>query len=142
MENKIIVAAHGTCALGIKSAVELISGEQKNVLYLPMYVDNTTDYEKEVETLLKQSCASENVVVVTDLSGGSVNRLFMKQLPHHSFHLLSNLNLGLVLELVLAKERIDSAFLQRLVESKALCAVYCNPMLTQLDEEEEGRIYD
>lgn len=128
MENKIIVAAHGTYALGVKSAVEIIAGPQNHIMYVTMYTDNTTDYEKEVETIL-ESVKDENVVVLTDLNGGSVNRLFLAQLGRYSFHLISGFNLGLTLELLLKTEPIDKAYLRELLKDSCAGAVYCNDLM-------------
>lgn len=132
MENRIIIAAHGSYAQGVKSAVELISNEHDHILYLSMYLDNTVDYEKEVERTLQAYCASQNVVVLTDLSGGSVNRLFMAQLMKYQFHLISGFNLGIVLELALHNELITKAYLQQLLKQQGVAAIYCNELLEEL----------
>lgn len=142
MKNKIIIAAHGTYALGIQSAVELISGCHEEVCYLSMYVDPTIDYEKEVEILLQKSCATANVIVLSDLSGGSVNRLFMRLLPRYPFHLLTNVNLGIVLELIYANQCIDAAYLEALLSKKMMKAIYCNPLLQKMHEEGEEEPID
>lgn len=135
MENRIIVAAHGTYAQGVKSAVELISGPHENITYLSMYLDNTKDYEKEVENLLKQCCDEENVIVLSDLSGGSVNRMFMMKLHQYHFHLVSGFNLGIVLELALKNELITHDDLTGLLKDPGVSAVYCNDLLKTLEEE-------
>lgn len=133
MENKIIVAAHGTYALGVKSAVEIIAGPQKHIMYVSMYTDNTTDYEKEVEKIL-ESVKDENVVVLTDLNGGSVNRLFLSQLGRYSFHLISGFNLGITLELLLKNELIETEYLRELLKDTCAGAVYCNDLMEALME--------
>lgn len=135
MENKIIVAAHGTYAQGVKSAVELISGRHDNISYISMYLDNTTDYEKEVEELLKQSCNKGNVIVLSDLSGGSVNRMFMMKLKDYAFHLVSGFNLGIVLELALRSDEITQEDICTLLKDSSVSAIYCNAFLKELDDE-------
>lgn len=131
MENKLIVAAHGNYAQGVKSAVELISNTHENILYLSMYLDNTVDDEREVEKALQTYCDKYNVIVLTDLSGGSVNRLFMSQLMKYPFHLISGFNLGIVLELSLQTDVITKEFLQDLVAQRQSAAMYCNELFDE-----------
>ena len=133
MENKIIVAAHGTYALGVKSAVEIIAGPQEHVTYMSMYTDNTTDYELAVTHAL-ESMKDENVIVLTDLNGGSVNRLFLAQLGQYTFHLISGFNLGITLELLLRNELIDRDYLCALLKDQCAGAIYCNDLMKSLME--------
>ena len=70
--------------------------------------------------------------MLTDLSGGSVNRLFMAQLMKYQFHLISGFNLGIVLELALHNELITKAYLQQLLKQQGVAAIYCNELLEEL----------
>lgn len=77
-------------------------------------------------------CDTHHVIVLTDLCGGSVNRMFMAQLCHYRFHLISNMNLGLLLELALTTEPIDENLLYRLLTDQMVQGVYCNDLLKKI----------
>ena len=69
--RQYIIASHAHFATGIKESVELLSGARDNVHDLSMFVDDRMDVAEEAQKLLAGMSADDDVVVRTDLFGGS-----------------------------------------------------------------------
>lgn len=111
--REYLLASHSNMAQGVKDSLELIMGKQENVYTICAYVQSDYDLESEIIKFMKTHSYSE-LIVVTDLLGGSVNNEFLKLQSEFNYHLVTGLTLTLVLELVTssdlsAKEAIDKA---------------------------------
>ena len=71
--RQYIFASHAHFATGIKESTELLSGARDNVHDLSMFVDGRTDVAEEAAKLLATFDPTDDVIVCTDLFGGSVN---------------------------------------------------------------------
>lgn len=97
---RILLASHGTLAQGIYSALKIIVGNVENIDYLNAYVEGV-DFKKDCEEYFEQH-KDEQLLVCTDLFGGSVNQAIMQKLKEGSFILVTGMNLPLLLELSIA----------------------------------------
>lgn len=102
---RILLASHGTLAQGIYSALKIIVGNVENVDYLNAYVEGV-DFKKDCEEYFEQH-KDEQLLVCTDLFGGSVNQAIMQKLKERSFILVTGMNLPLLLELSIAANNSD-----------------------------------
>ena len=99
--RQFIVASHAHFASGIVESIGLLSGERENVHALSMYVDGNEDLVKEAAAILDGFAADDEVVVCTDLFGGSVNNEFTKIVQTRpNTHLVTNMNLPLLIQLL------------------------------------------
>lgn len=97
--RQFIVASHAHFASGIVESIGLLSGERENVHALSMYVDGNEDLVKEAAAILDGFAADDEVVVCTDLFGGSVNNEFTKIVQTRpNTHLVTNMNLPLLIQ--------------------------------------------
>ena len=95
--NQFLIATHYTLAEGFAEAVRFFNRDISNVDYLNCYVDSA-----EVETEMRDKIKSYgdcNLIVMTDIAGGSVNQIAARLMKEYSFHLITGLNLPLLLEL-------------------------------------------
>lgn len=138
MTRKLIVATHGNFASGIMTSVELICGKSEHVLIMDAYTKENYDLSAEVKKVMENQNGDE-LIVVTDLFGGSINNEFMRYLGKKDFHLISGLNLGLLIELIGAMNQdgsTDEIIRQTISISKAMIQ-YCNESVEVIIEEEE-----
>lgn len=98
----IILLSHGHLASGMKSTVELIAGAQENLVAYDAYVDGNGDVKQFFEAFLENHPTDE-LVVVTDVLGGSVNN-DMLGFEQPNIYLISGMSVALVLNLVLRTE--------------------------------------
>ena len=99
----IFLVTHGQLAKGYKETVEMIIGPRSNFTVLSAYVD-----EMCLDDLLKPFLAlvnaTDEIVVFTDIAFGSVNRFFMPFLNQQNIHVITGINLPLVLSLAILPE--------------------------------------
>ena len=101
---KFVLASHGELAEGISSSVRLILGEPANLHMVCAYTQGPDDIQKKIEKLFETFEDTDEIIVMTDLLGGSVNSAFAQMLPKRKFWLVTGVSLGLVMELLLIKE--------------------------------------
>ena len=80
MKKKLLIATHSVFADGIKNAMELVTGEQNSVSTLCAYTNDMTEVETPIKEIIDALCDDEELIVTTDIFGGSVNNEFMKYL--------------------------------------------------------------
>ena len=77
---------------------------------------------------------------ITDIFGGSVNNLFMEEIPlNKNIHLITGLNLPLVLNLLGEQENylIPEELIQNSMEISSDAVKYCNLELTKTSKNED-----
>lgn len=97
--RKILIATHATYAQGIKTAAELILGPQPAITTICAYTEGVL-LEKELEKYFTACMPEDEVIVLTDIYGGSVNQACMKYMEKPGVHLLTGVNLALLLQII------------------------------------------
>ncbi|MEI0530572.1 hypothetical protein R4I97_03325 [Brachyspira pilosicoli] len=125
---RFIMASHGNFASGIKESINMISGNFDCLESFCCYVDKNFDIHKSIDELLTKY-KEDDVIVITDIYGGSVNNAFLEKLHQYpNLHLISGLNLSLMLALLLEKDNysnIKSLITDSINDSKDSFK-YCN----------------
>ena len=115
---KIFLSSHGHMASGIKSSLDILIGNTDKITVFDAYVD-----EKNVQDVLdnfyKTVSEGDEVLLLSDLYGGSVNQVMFTYLNRPNTRLVSGVNLALVLELAI-KETISDSELEELVETSRM----------------------
>lgn len=102
--KQMLLATHGHFASGIKSSLEIILGKQENIQTIDAYVDET-NFEEQLDKYISSISINEDtLIVVTDLFGGSVNQKIVNKLQNENVHIITGLNLPLLLELQMLNE--------------------------------------
>ncbi|MBO0440048.1 PTS system, fructoselysine/glucoselysine-specific IIA component [Enterococcus sp. DIV0212c] len=137
MARKIILATHGNFAEGIRTSLELICGQSKNVEVVCAYMKEEFDLGQTVEMIISENQENE-LLVITDIFGGSVNNEFFKYVEYPNVHLVSGLNLSLLIEMYTQLENAVS--LERLIiqaiKTSQETIQYCNLLKVKEEEEE------
>ncbi|MCD4962548.1 MULTISPECIES: PTS sugar transporter subunit IIA [Enterococcus] len=103
---KYLVATHGTFSQGIVDSLKLIVGEEVRIDFFSMTKDKASDVaERETSEYLDKN--QGELVVLTDVLGGSVANLFTNHLLHgYNFQLVTGVNLPMLLSLILSEEAL------------------------------------
>ena len=127
MKRHYIFASHGTFANGLLNSVELILGKQPDIHTLCAYVEEEVDLTQQVEALMARFPAQDELIVITDIFAGSVNNEFVRFLSRPHFHLLSGLNLPLIIDLLIsaAEDNTEKLITEALTNAKESIQ-YCN----------------
>ncbi|MCP8863852.1 PTS sugar transporter subunit IIA [Latilactobacillus curvatus] len=97
--KQIVLIGHGKIGSGVLSSVEIIYGKLDNVSSVDTYVDSNFNLPETVHEIVEKN-SDKDLIVVTDLFGGSVNNEFLKYISRDNFYLITGMNLSLVIELV------------------------------------------
>ena len=97
-----MIATHGAFAKGAKSALDIIAGEMDNVFLIQAYLDDSRPVEDELEDVLATITDTDELIIFTDLLGGSVNNIMLRNALRENVHIVSGFNLPLLIEIVLS----------------------------------------
>ncbi|TDW16742.1 fructoselysine and glucoselysine-specific PTS system IIA component [Breznakia blatticola] len=124
MKTKVLLATHGEMARGIQSAISLIVGDV-DLDIMCCYTEENFSLEEASKTYLDSiDFENERLIVCTDLVGGSVNNEFFKHKQFYDFILISNVNLGLLIDLLLSGQTLEKEDIQERCKSELLNVHY------------------
>lgn len=96
---QFLLASHGKMASGMKTSLDILLGASKNVTVFDAYVDEI-NVESKLREFLDSVNEEDQVILLSDLFGGSVNQMMFRFLERPNTYLVAGVNLALVLELV------------------------------------------
>lgn len=138
---KFVMATHGNFAKGIKESIRLIAGEFDNLQALSCYTEENFNLNREIEEILKYQ--DGDIIVITDVFGGSVNNAFMeKTVKNKNLHVISGLNLPLMLELLEEQEEYTKGedLIRESIKNTSDAVHYCNDEINSSLENQENEI--
>lgn len=100
--RKFLIAAHGTLPEGIQSSLEIIMGSLENVFLIQAYVGENKSLKEEIDSVLEHINNEDELIVFTDLMGGSVTNQILQYALKENVYIISGFNLPLLLEVLLA----------------------------------------
>jgi fructoselysine/glucoselysine PTS system EIIA component len=104
--RKYLIATHGTFAKGIHSSLEIIMGTPENVFLLQAYTGENKSIKEELDTVLEKISKEDELIVFTDLMGGSVTNQILQYALKKNVYIISGFNLPLLLDILLADQEI------------------------------------
>ena len=110
--RKILLASHACLAGGMKSSVEMVTGPQEHLSAVCAYTEETPDFKGYLETVIRDLKAEDELVIVTDVLGGSVNNEASQFKNLANVHVIAGMNLALVLSLVISTEPDTSRLIE------------------------------
>lgn len=137
--RQIIVATHAHFADGIVESTQLLSGARDNVRALSMFVDGRDDVAAEAARILGKIPEADDLVICTDLLGGSVNNEFTKLVQARpNTHLVTNMNLPFLIQLLFAPEDEPTELVLRgIVGSDDTRVKYVNDLIAATADDED-----
>ena len=106
----ILVAGHGRFATGIRSAVELILGEQENFVAVDFPEGDTkTELEVNINEALQELSEMEHILIFCDIiSGSPFNVSLMKTMDDSRVKIFYGTNLGMLVNTAMNRNMGDS----------------------------------
>lgn len=136
--NRIILASHGGMAAGMKDTVQMVLGDLPNLYTAATLRDETESIVAVVRRMLEGFEASDQVIILTDVLGGSVNNDMMTLLGDYpDLTIICGMNLSLVLTLAMVQEPIAPGELKTLIGQAREQIVNCTELLRSAAAEEE-----
>lgn len=135
--RKILIATHERYADGIRRAAELILGAQPELSVICAYVEEV-ELSRQLEDYFSACKPEDEVLILTDLYGGSVNQLCMKYTARPDTHLITGVNLALLIQiLTMGKEHFDKDCLRAVVEEAKDQIIYVNERMETLSSADD-----
>lgn len=138
--RRFIFASHHRLAYGFKDTANFLTNHAKKIYDINAYIqDDEKDLSEVVADLFRQFDADDEVVVLTDLMGGSV---YQKFYPYASdkVHVICGMNLPLAMSFLLASDDVPltkESVLQMIEECKNQL-IYVNQMCSHdIDNDDE-----
>ena len=113
----------------------MIIGETDNVFLIQAYLDEKIAVEDELAAVLTNITGADELIIFTDLLGGSVNNIMLREALKENVHIVSGFNLPLVIEIMMGDadtpviEVIESA-----INNAKEQMVYVNKLITQQND--------
>lgn len=126
-------------AKGVVDSIKMLAGEQIQIDYLCGYVDGNEDMKRAVRAKLASIDPRHEVIVFTDLFGGSVNNTVLQVTKGmNQIHVVAGMNLALILGILLAPEDEDIEIVIRSSIMEARQGIlYCNDLTADNEELED-----
>jgi len=109
LTRKFLIATHGRLANGIKSSLDIIIGEIENVFVIEAYVEENKGIEAEIEFVMKNIGEEDELIVFTDLLGGSITNQVLRFTQGKNVHVISGFNLALLIEVLMGDSNEPAA---------------------------------
>lgn len=113
---KFFLSSHGHLASGIKSSIDILLGNSDRLTVFDAYVDEKS-LEEELNAFYRGVAPEDQVILMSDMYGGSVNSIMYTFLNRPNTTLIAGVNLALVIGLViqdreLTREEIEDVVRQ------------------------------
>ena len=129
--RKILIATHGEFAGGLKQTMDFVLGGNEKVGVLSAYTTPDFDMDREA--------AADELIVMTDVLGGSVANAFSGHISHPGVYVLAGVNAPMLLAMVpMLESAMDTQELitQGIQAARGGC-VFINGLMKQAFEESE-----
>lgn len=138
MKRILVTASHHKMADGLKDTLEFVSGGIQETIALSAYLDNRP-VEEAVEELMSKFAEEDEVIILTDITGGSVNQKFFPYRNRPHTHIVSGMNLPLAIQIAMMPqdEYISAERMREIVETAKNEIKYVNDILMDDGDDED-----
>ena len=138
MKRILVTAPHERMAEGLKDTLNFVSGGVQETVALAAYVDNRPVNEA-VDELMNGFDPEDEVVVLTDLTAGSVNQQFFRYRTRPHTHIISGMNLPLAFQIAMESQDdyISAERMREIIEESKNEIKYVNELVDDGDDEDE-----
>jgi fructoselysine/glucoselysine PTS system EIIA component len=133
--RRIVLASHGHLAAGMKNSLEMITGPNPNVLAICAYTDGAPDLAKALQESVDRLEDDDDLVIVTDVLGGSVNNEASQFRNVKRVYVVTGMNLGFVLTLALGSDDNTPALIEEAIDIAKGQLVRMEPVEDKDDED-------
>lgn len=133
--RKFLITGHGTISSGIKSSLDLIIGRTEQVVVIDAYVDGNYSIESGIQAFLSHITPIDEIIVFTDLMGGSITNQVLRYALRENVHVISGMNLPLLIEVLMADaESPVMEVIEKAVVSAREQITYVNKIIPKLND--------
>lgn len=120
-----ILTGHSHISEGIASAVEFVLGV--SIPYFNAYIEEDGFYLDKILAEIEKYPKEDEIIIMTDILGGSVNNDMMRLTQRPNVHLICGTNLALAAQLVMAEDEQDiGPLIRQSIDAARDGIQYCN----------------
>lgn len=133
----IILISHGYMAEGTAGSAEMILGKREDLSYISAYVEGNDSVRKEALKQMERFEEDAEILILTDIFGGSVNNELLNLMERKNVYLISGMNLALVIGLLARadEEQDTETIIAECLEEAEKNMKFCNRELSETSEE-------
>ena len=135
--QRLVLASHGYLAEGMKNSAQIIVWKSAKIYTICAYVKEGITLESQINELFDSFPEDDEMIVVTDIFGGSINNEFMIRAQEGGYWLIAGMNLPLVLSLWYETENLTEKQLETNISEASEGIVLCNKLLSEDTVEED-----
>ena len=113
--TRFFLASHGRLASRLASSIQILTGDSSRLTFFDAYVDERS-LEEELETFYVNAEEGDQMILLSDMYGGSVNSIMYPFLARPNTTLIAGVNLALVIGLLLGGEPLEPDTIKAVVE--------------------------
>lgn len=138
MKRIIVIASHHKLALGMTDTLRYITNTDLEIITLAAYLDNTP-VNQQIEKIMAKIPQTAETFIFTDMMAGSVNQGFEKYLDQDHTHLITGMNLPLIMAIALdsSPEYLTTTAIENLISEAQASIIYVNNAKVEIDEDDE-----
>lgn len=130
--TRILCMSHGPLAKGMVETAQIIVGQVSHLNSICAYVDGNNDIESLIDEYIEKN-QEEELVVVTDIFGGSINNAWLNRVQEQkNIFLIAGMNLSFLIELLMkinngGNKDVEKSITEAMEASRENF-IYCNAM--------------
>ena len=130
--RKILIATHGEFAGGLKQTMDFVLGGNEKVGVLSAYTTPDFDMDREAAAVVDELEDGDELIVMTDVLGGSVANAFSGHISHPGVYVLAGVNAPMLESAMDTQELITQG-----IQAAREGCVFINGLMKQAFEESE-----
>ena len=131
--RKIILVSHGMLSQGMADSVKMILGNVESLKWDSLQIgENPENLYMRIESIIKEN-SNDEFIIITDLFGGSVNKILLNLLKLSRVHILSGMHLGLVLSICVSQQNEKTKdMIRKCIKESMVNVAYANDLLEKV----------
>lgn len=133
--RRIVVASHGKLAEGLMCTGQMIMGDRENLTYVSLLEGDAPEQIAQSVKMEIEAHEEDTFIILADLLGGSVCNQLMKLIQIPNVHVISGMNLCMLLSVCMADESIPiRQLVEQSMEEAKRNIVYFNELWERKEE--------
>lgn len=147
---KIFLSSHGSMASGMQSSLKILMGECENLTVFDAYLDESC-VQDHLDAFYETVGPEDEVLLCSDLYGGSVNQAMFTYLDRPNTRLVSGVNMSFMMNVLSEDTSATNGWMRSLKKAASICAVWNRKFLrtrhrqaatTSSDKKKGWKTYD
>ena len=137
---KVIAVSHGSFSKGLVESVQMLVGEQENLVAYGLYPEQTVaSLTEKLEAEIEKTPEEEEILFLTDLFHGSPFNAVVSLMKDYDFYHVTGINIPLAVEAMMGSyaDKTAAQICEDLLNAAPDTVKYVNQLFEEESEEDE-----